>query len=191
MRRQASTILAACVAWLFALVAGWCATSYVTSWEVRASSSDATWYVRADGGLVKIWRVRREGADLAAHPPFNRSADVAGFGVIYMRSKALSIGISELIDGDPFSATRPARYRYHSAPPPVAHLSRGITVPGWFLFCCFAVYPFAQVVCLRRHLRMVRRRERGLCVSCGYDLRVTPGRCPECGAVPAPTEAAA
>ncbi len=36
---------------------------------------------------------------------------------------------------------------------------------------------------LLRHRRRARRNRAGLCVRCGYDLRASHERCPECGAV--------
>ena len=53
--------------------------------------------------------------------------------------------------------------------------------PYWFL--CLLCLPF-PLLWTRRHLRRrraERRRRKGECVKCGYDLRESPEKCPECG----------
>jgi hypothetical protein len=59
------------------------------------------------------------------------------------------------------------------------------TVPHWCVTVLLLIPPLATAI--RRRLRR-RRVESARCSNCGYDLRATPHRCPECGL--ATTEAA-
>ena len=54
----------------------------------------------------------------------------------------------------------------------------GVAVPHWFATLIFAT-PAAVYGSIR--LRARRHPPAGHCVNCGYDLRATPDRCPECG----------
>jgi hypothetical protein len=51
-------------------------------------------------------------------------------------------------------------------------------VPYWSFLCAAAVLPAAWLV---RRAQNARRARRGRCAVCGYDLRASPERCPECG----------
>jgi hypothetical protein len=54
-----------------------------------------------------------------------------------------------------------------------------VAVPHWFMLMLALLLPIAWTIKFRR------RHRPGQCRICGYDLRATPDRCPECGAIPA------
>jgi hypothetical protein len=55
-----------------------------------------------------------------------------------------------------------------------------LAVPYWFILCASLVLPAWW---LHRVRRDRRRSNNGRCRRCGYDLRATPQRCPECGSL--------
>ncbi|HSV16121.1 MAG TPA: hypothetical protein VLI90_17805 [Tepidisphaeraceae bacterium] len=53
-----------------------------------------------------------------------------------------------------------------------------LIVPHWACFVATAILPLTAYAGWRRTARWQRK---GRCPRCGYDLRATPQRCPECG----------
>jgi hypothetical protein len=92
------------------------------------------------------------------------------------------------------AAPEPGFYYLSGKPDPPAHFLHGfhgyfrvpmgdfdiasrVGIGHWVFVLAFSVLP---EVWLRKRLRRKRRLQEGLCPMCGYDLRSTPTRCPEC-----------
>jgi len=56
-----------------------------------------------------------------------------------------------------------------------------LTLPLYFPTLLFALLPAHYFLRVRRRRRIANRRAQGCCIFCGYDLRSSPARCPECG----------
>ena len=130
-------------------------------------------------GILCLSRTRREqsqgpveelmGGGLASYPIAGGAIPFSGFHP--SDPQVLGFGLSRSSDVDP--PTGPWERRW-------THLA--ISVPHWFAAVLFAGAP-ARWLVVRQRTR-ARRRE-NLCGDCGYDLRASPGRCPECGATAA------
>jgi hypothetical protein len=57
----------------------------------------------------------------------------------------------------------------------------GVVMPFWLVIPSLGVLPAVCGFRIYRRQQDLRRSKLGHCVRCGYDLRATPGRCPECG----------
>ena len=88
-------------------------------------------------------------------------------------------GIADYVRGT--AVWRVLGFSYTLIDPGGAPSFRGLITPTWSAVAVAATLPGAR---LWRRRNRRRRAAAGFCTHCGYDLRATPGRCPECGAAP-------
>ena len=126
-------------------------------------SPDGMWhehYFASDGGELYLTAFRQDAPSSGAH------------GRFFMRDYARR----ELARGE--ESWRFAGFSYDYFPQMPQREWRTWGVPYWFLATLTMATPAAWII--RRHRRCCERHARR-CPVCGYDLRATPDRCPECG----------
>src|SRR4051794_16906311 len=175
-----------CVLWVRSYrvndVDGW----YINHWDGLAGKTRA-WGICSDSGGLAFFALNRSfspGPDPARAIEFkghNPELSEPGFsqtrpcGYPYMRDHRgwgrFGFGL--------FWGDRPTSYGEYDRTVRNDHF---IVLPDWFVASMCAMLPVWQVASSVRSRRVAAARRAGLCVACGYDLRATPDRCPECGA---------
>jgi hypothetical protein len=129
------------------------------------------------GTLYVIWREEKLDPGPAAEMAYNRTLGLYGETWRYSRhglSGALRRGPNfwERMGFD-FARAGAEKTRNGNLVSAVV-----IRVPHWLLVALLAPMPVIYYV---RRARNRHRTAQGLCLTCGYDLRASPDRCPECG----------
>ncbi|MGE5608955.1 MAG: hypothetical protein ACM359_06860, partial [Bacillota bacterium] len=145
----------------------WVADDVAWAWPTRGNPNYAVWVVGVG--------TNQNGLD---------------FSFQKRKRSTLPFGLSWASNADPAGQARPT-WRWLGFqglvwnPPPMTHPDLAsvyvVEVPYEFLIVLACVLPLLWLWRFAVYLARKPRRDEGLCPSCGYDLRASKERCPECG----------
>ena len=121
--------------------------------------------------------------DIYYFPISMSDAAINGFKWVHMQ-EAASAPLSNLVAPETDPRFRLLGFEWHATDSGGGGFG---AMPSWWRECRIPYWMLALPAGLPTSLKMIlifRRRHRpnGHCPDCGYDLRATPDRCPECGA---------
>lgn len=141
----------------------WGDKRYGTDVFVRRHDEAAEFDGTAHGDSAHFWR---RGRDAAGDPIY---LDAMLYGIRFSDRCAIRYGDAKT------GELRFARTSYRQIE---------LQLPWWSCVLIGTLLVAPSVREMMRHRQSGRRLSAGQCVICGYDLRATPERCPECGTVP-------
>jgi hypothetical protein len=178
-----------------AVIALWVASYVRTDWfgyESSVAANHRQWGGNASsagGAIWAEWWVRYDpAAPINPSSAFVHSTVEASRATVdaqrrYVRSLGGFQFLGVIVSRRDMDPTPGARNPNPGAPPrpQASQTVHNLVLPWWLPTLLFGVPPLWR---LERRRRLARRKAHGLCQHCGFDLRATPDRCPECGAIP-------